>query len=179
MRLFVAIGLPPELQRHLAELRIELPGARWVRPEQLHLTLAFLGEVGEERLEPLCRELAAVSFVPFRLVFDRLGCFPHPRSPRVIWIGVSSCPPLERLATKVRVAVVAGGMALEERSFTAHVTLARLREPAPAAAVDSFLRQSLQQRLQETTVTEFLLMQSLLSRQGAVHQVLRRFTGTV
>lgn len=172
MRLFVAIALPEPVQQQLAQLRRELAGARWVRPEQLHLTLAFLGEVAEERLEQLTAALGSIRYQPFALQFDRLGCFPNQRHPRVVWIGLQPNPELQRLAQAVQAAVTACGISLEERPFHPHITLARLKQADPRQLAALLTQQP---ALPEVAVATFLLFQSRLSVQGAEHRVLRRF----
>jgi len=174
MRLFVAIELPVQLQSKLAAMRHEIPGARWVPAAQLHLTLAFLGEVAQERLDDLRAALAEVRQAPFELSFDRLDCFPHQRNPRVIWIGFEPQPALVRLAEQITTAVTSCGIPLEERSFNAHITLARLKEPV-AHEVARFLATPPYDEPPQLVVREFVLFQSRLSSQGAQHTPLRRF----
>lgn len=173
MRLFVAIELPEAVQRKLSQLRQELSGARWVRSEQLHLTLAFLGEVSEQQLGQLSEALGHICYERFTLRFDRLGCFPGQRHPRVLWIGLQSNPSLRQLAQQVQTAITACGIALEERPFAPHITLARFKD-ANSQQVAALLAQQ-QPVLPDVRVEEFLLFQSRLSAQGAEHRVLRRF----
>lgn len=174
MRLFVAIDLPDPQRRLLAAVRGELPGLRWVRPEQLHLTLAFLGEVQQETCAPLSSLLAQVNFAPFRLDFGRLGCFPSRGLPRVLWVGLQPQPQLLQLARSVSSAAVSCGLALEARPFFPHITLARCKEP-DRQAVTALLDSQLLEELPPFWVQEFLLFESRLTSQGAVHQVLQRY----
>jgi len=174
MRLFVAIELPDQLKARLAAMRTEIAGARWVAAEQLHLTLAFLGEVAQERLEALCATLAEVRQAPFELHFDKLGCFSHHRNPRVLWIGFEQQPALLQLAEQINRAVISCGIPLEERPFNAHITLARLKQTA-GGEVAPFLAVPPNGELPHLAVREFVLFQSLLTAQGALHKPLRQF----
>lgn len=148
MRLFLAIPLPAPLVAAISEverrLRPALPGWRWVRPEGVHLTLRFLGEVPEadvDRQRQAWR--AAASGVPgFRVEVGGIGVFPSERRPRVLWIGVREASPGRRLpdlAAAVETAAVGLGFPGEEHPFQPHLTLARAapagrpRAPAPDA----------------------------------------------
>src|SRR5512133_4052691 len=145
MRLFIAIELPADLKMTLGQLRVEIQGARWVPAEQIHLTLAFLGEVAETDVEWLTRALAGIQTNEFRLCFSGTGCFPTRHRPRVLWIGLEPHARLQELAGKVRETVIACGIAQEERPFSPHITLARLKQIEPEGA-DAFLDQPLQQK---------------------------------
>lgn len=173
MRLFIAIELPAELKAALGRLRAEIAGARWVPGEQIHLTLAFLGEVAEERLEQLTAALARIQSSPFRLSFSGTGCFPDHRRPRVLWIGLEPEAHLQQLAAQTHAALLACGIPQEERPFSPHITLARLKM-APPGAADRFLHQQ-KQTLSPFAVQEFTLFQSRLTPQGALHTPLRVF----
>lgn len=174
MRLFVAIELPDELKKGLARLRTDIPGARWVPAEQIHLTLAFLGETDGEITERLKAGLAMIQADAFELSWGGLGCFPDWRRPRVVWAGVKPEPNLFRLAAAVHQAVRATGINLEERPFSPHITLARLKLPT-AAELGLFLGQQRRLTLQRFSVQEFTLFQSSLTSQGAVHSPIRIF----
>ena len=148
MRLFVAL-VPPAAVRealvHAAESgRAELPRARWVRAEHLHLTLVFLGEVDVASEAPLVTALAErVGATPrFRARLTAAGAFP-PRGPvRVIWAGLEPAPELAGLAAAARAAVADAGLASDDKPFLAHLTLARCPQPWPPetrAALDPLL----------------------------------------
>lgn len=174
MRLFIAIDLPAELKRILWMLRCDLPGARWVPPEQMHLTLAFLGEVGEEKIGSLSDELLQIRHLPFSLSFTSPGCFPNRQHPRVLWVGLAPQPRLTQLAAAVQAAILACGLPVEERPFSPHLTLARLKIPGPRK-VEVFLDQSLPAFLPVWPVEEFTLFASRLTPSGAEHLPLARF----
>ena len=168
MRLFIAIEIPDDLKKMIGRLRVEIPGARWVQAEQIHLTLAFLGEVDEPTFELLSEELGRVKVPEFRLCFSDVGCFPDRHRPRVLWIGLEPQPRLQALAAMVREAVRSCGIHQEERPFSPHITLARLKLPHSREA-DAFLDQPHKQKLPPFLVREFTLFQSRLTAQGAVH----------
>lgn len=174
MRLFIAIELPTGLKNELDRLRTDIPGARWVPREQLHLTLAFLGEVDEETAGRLIAQLATIRADSFTLTFSGIGSFPDRQRPRVVWIGVKTEPNLHRLAAAVRQSVLAAGIFLENRPFSPHLTLARLKLPA-AAELGAFLERQSRIFLKAFPVQEFTLFQSRLTSQGAVHNPVRRF----
>ena len=87
-RLFVAIALPEPVRAALVALAQPLPGVAWTRPEQLHLTLRFIGDVPAEKIERVTAHLTAVSVEPFLLPVEDVGAFPPKGPPRVVWIGV-------------------------------------------------------------------------------------------
>jgi len=174
MRLFIATDLPEPVRNRFARLRSDIPGTRWVAPEQLHLTLAFLGEVDASGCEQLQAELAKIEADSFTLHFGRTGCFPHPRNPRVLWIGLRPEPSLLRLAQLVREAVLLRGIPQEEHPFTPHITLARCRQSA-VKEVGSFLARQTGLEGEAVMVREFILFQSVLTVKSALHTPLKRF----
>jgi 2'-5' RNA ligase len=176
MRLFIAIELPDEVKALLGRLRVgDIPGARWVPVEQIHLTLAFLGEVDDDTLKLLLMALADIQAPDFDLRFSGTGCFPDRRRPRVLWVGLEPEPLLSSLASLVHDAVLACGIPQEERSFSAHITLARLRFPASREAA-YFLDQPKQIEIPPVSVRDFILFQSLLTPKGAIHTPVKRFS---
>lgn len=174
MRLFIAIDLPEPVRNRLADLRADIPGARWVTPEQLHLTLAFLGEVDESSSEQLQAELAKIRSGAFILRFGRAGCFPHPRNPRILWVGLQPEPRLLQLAQLVRETALSCGIPQEERPFAPHITLARCRQPA-VKEVGGFLARQTGLEGERVMVREFILFQSVLTAKSALHTPLKRF----
>lgn len=174
MRLFIAIELPDNLKTALSRLRWGIPGARWVPMEQLHLTLAFLGEVEETTAGELGEALALIQISPFRLCFSGTGCFPNRHRPRILWAGVEPHQRLTHLAAKVHEAVLACGIPQEDRPFSPHITLARLKFPA-VREVDAFLAMPQKQKLPPFPVREITLFQSRLAAHGAVHIPIRIF----
>lgn len=174
MRLFIAIELPEEIKRILGKLRSDIPGARWVPQEQLHLTLSFLGELEEAALQRLTGALSALRAPGFELRFGGSGCFPNPRRARVLWVGLEPQPLLDKLAVKVRKTVLSCDIPQDERPFSAHITLARLKQPA-GAEVTAFLEQAKKQKLPSLRVREFILFQSSLTPRGAIHTAIGKF----
>ena len=132
LRLFVAIRVPAEVQRALAaeQRRQEDAGARlrWVRPESIHLTLVFLGNVAEERVPAIERavQATAAEVAPFDLAVRGLGCFPPHGRPRVLWAGLEGgLDALHALQQGIDRRLRRAGFTLEERAFRPHLTLGR------------------------------------------------------
>lgn len=174
MRLFIAIEIPEDLKKWLARLRVDIPGCRWTALEQIHLTLAFLGEVDEARLEGLTAALARIRTPEFSLRLVGTGCFPGRQHPRVLWVGVEREPRLEALAARVRTALLAQGIPQEERHFSAHITLARLKLAKPSECA-AFLDQHRNLKLPPFSVRDFRLFQSRLTPHSAEHIPLKTF----
>jgi 2'-5' RNA ligase len=140
LRLFVAIHVPPEVQDALAAEQRRLATAgiamRWIRPEGIHLTLAFLGNVDEVRISAIEDSMlnAAATGAPFQIEVRGLGAFPPRGAPRVLWAGVAGdLDDLRRLQHHVDGRLRAAGFALEDRPFSPHLTLARAADRSPAA----------------------------------------------
>lgn len=160
MRLFVGLALPIHLKVRLAPLMIGLPGARWVPPENLHLTLRFIGEVDEREAALLDEALSTIERPPFELQVAGCGIFAQRRGPEAVWTGVASTPPLVDLQAAIERAAVRAGLAPEEKRFRPHITLARLKD-VPAPRLQAFVAGH--NLFKETvTIEEFSLFSSKL-----------------
>lgn len=151
-RTFIALELDGSLQRYLGEIirrmAQELPDLRWVDPAGIHLTLAFLGALNDERLAEAMRatERAAREVSPFEYRLARSGLFGSARQPRVIWIGIDEpSGNLQLLHKQLNLELVQHGFEVDTRPFSPHLTLARIKRP---------LRQEEQQRLQRLLTVE-------------------------
>jgi len=160
MRLFVGLALPQPLKDRLAPLMTGLPGARWVPPENLHLTLRFIGEVDEREAATLDEALSGVQRAPFGLQVSGCGIFAQRRGPEAVWVGVASTPPLVDLQAAIERAAVRSGLAPEEKRFRPHITLARLKD-SPQPRLQAFVAGH--NLFRETvTIEEFTLFSSKL-----------------
>lgn len=129
MRIFVGLDIDEEIRgrigQFMSEVRPLSPGAKWVRPESLHVTLKFIGERPADSVEEIKAALARVQEQPVQIAFRGYGFFPAPRSARVFWIGIEAGLELAQLAVHVDQATANVGVAKEDRSFNPHLTLAR------------------------------------------------------
>ena len=174
-RLFIALTLPPAVREVLAALAQPLPGVNWTRPEQLHVTLRFLGDVPVEQIEPMMGRLAKVQVAPFILPVEGVGTFPPNRPPRVLWIGTGSGHPrLFQLRQRIDDALLASGLQVDVRTFHPHVTLARCTENA-APAVTHWVHTHRETAAPPFRVEAFDLYSSDLQPNGAVHTLTRSF----
>lgn len=169
MRLFVAIDLPDDIRQSVADICRGLPGVRWLPPEQLHLTLRFIGEADDAVNAALRRGLAKIALPPFTLALNGADCFPSPRRPRVLWVGLNGGEPLTQLQQEVEAAAVAAGLPPEERPFSPHITLARLRDHREDD-VGPFLARNASFASGPFTVDAFHLYSSTLTAKGAIHR---------
>ncbi len=133
MRLFVALDLPWPHRQRLADLAIGLPGARWVDPENYHITLRFIGETQRHVAEEIDLALATLRGRGFDLALAGVGTINRAgnKAGRVsaLWAGVERNPALEHLQNKIETALQRAGLPPERRRFLPHVTLARLDQP--------------------------------------------------
>jgi 2'-5' RNA ligase len=175
-RLFIALTLPPGVRATLAHLAQPLPGVTWSRPDQLHVTLRFLGEVAtDDLLERVTKRLATVQVAPFILPIEGIGTFPPNRPPRILWIGTGSGHPrLFQLRQRVDDALLAAGLPLEVRTFHPHITLARCTGDA-APALTHWVHARRDAVAPPFRVEAFDLYASELRPTGAVHTLRHRF----
>ena len=175
MRLFIATSFPEAVLRPLNErvatLKSKLPRASWVRPETQHLTFAFLGEQEEslvDRLQVPCGKA-------FEANFRGCGFFPNRRHARVGWVGVDPAGEFVALAGKIRGAVTAAGVELDQNEFRPHLTVMRIRDHWPPLSIDTFENALREYRSAPFAVDHVTLYVSRLSPDGAVHTPLRQF----
>jgi 2'-5' RNA ligase len=168
-RLFVSIELPRSVTKRLAELDPHLRGVRWLAPEQMHLTLSFLGNVPENIEDKLKQNLAAIEWKAFFLPLIGLGAFPGKGRPNVIWIGVGSGHPhLFQVHKRVQEAALAADLEPDLRSFHPHVTVARCRDVSPEA-IRPFLKAHAAFDAGMIHVESFCLNSSELTPAGSVY----------
>jgi 2'-5' RNA ligase len=183
IRAFIAIPLPPETVAQLTPLVEELRAvcrkagieAAWSRPEGWHLTLKFLGPVAQDRIAPLIDRLPACAtrHAPFEIELKGYGAFPTGRRPRVLWIGLETdrgAAELGALATTIEEMTAALGHSAEERPYSAHLTVARIRTPPRSVqTLTAWLDQHHADRLATMRVERIALMRSDARPGGSVY----------
>lgn len=175
IRLFVGLPLPERTRERLAGLAHGLAGARWVSPENYHLTLRFIGEVDEGTAADIDEALDHVVAKPFPLALDGLGSFGRGHRQHTLWVGVERCEGLSHLQAKVESAVVRAGQKAEDRKFSPHVTLARLGNELGAEKLARFVEANALFRDGPFQVDRFCLYESVLGKGGAVYHELRSY----
>ena len=172
MRLFIAVQLPSELtDRAAALLPAALPAVRPVRPELMHVTLAFLGWTPDGQLERVidATRAAAAGHQPVHLAFATAGRFPAEGKPKVVWLGTGEgSGPLAALAASVTTELRRALLNLDDRAFAPHLTLARVRPEAsgPEARTITAAIEALRVPDLRARVDRIAVMESVLSPKG-------------
>ncbi|MAF85574.1 MAG: RNA 2',3'-cyclic phosphodiesterase [Dehalococcoidales bacterium] len=180
-RSFIAIELPDELKTGLSRLQAQLktvnmPWVKWVNPDSIHLTLKFLGNVAIDRTDEITGaiETATRGISPFVLQVKTPGVFPNLRRVQVVWVGIGGeVDKLNRLQQQIESNLAQLGFAPESRSFTPHLTLARLSDRASPDERQRFGQLIADTRFEEAytvKVGAINLMKSQLTREGAIHR---------
>jgi 2'-5' RNA ligase len=168
-RLFVSIDLPDSIKGALVALDPNLRGVRWLRAEQMHLTLGFLGDVAEKAEAKLRETLATIKVAPFFLPVSGIGTFPVKGWPKIVWIGVGTAHPhLFQLHKRVQDATLAAGLEPDLRPWHPHITLARCRDVS-AESVRPFLKTRAEFDAGMIHVESFSLNSSALTSDGSVY----------
>lgn len=185
MRLFIAIEIAPairdKLTAFISELKPTIANASWARPEGLHITLKFLGNVQDEKHAAIESALNTVKAERFSLAIANIGIFPNPRSPRVLWAGIDSGAELASLAAKIDDVLNPLGFERERRAFSPHVTLARFKDGKGKPKLDAVLSSASNPEgariwpFGTMAATHFHLYESKLSPQGARYSKLASF----
>jgi 2'-5' RNA ligase len=180
MRAFIAIDLPEPVHAALAEaqkgFRSACRDARWARPEGIHLTLKFLGEISDAPAKQVVEALAQIgAFEPIAVEVKGFGFFPQAHRPRVFWAGVAAPPALAELAARVERYMEKIGFAREDRAFAPHLTLARFQVPRPQPELEAAISARADSSLGKFEASEFFLFESKLSPQGAHYRKVMRF----
>ena len=190
LRTFIAIDVPPAVHDTIARIQNRFKSlgvhASWVKPGNIHLTLKFLGDTDPDRIPGIQNKLTETlaSFAPFRMSLDSAGVFPNTKHPRVLWVGLKDEKgALETLQTAIEQALESVGFPLEQRPFSPHLTLARIKSlkeiKSPKGKKE--LKDELDAVNQEGIgshpfdVGEIKLYESQLTPKGSIYTVLANF----
>ena len=179
MRLFVAIDLPPAVIASLESLLARLqPTAHinWSSIENLHITTKFIGEWPEDRLSELTAALRTLPPRPaIAIAIEKLGFFPNPHAPRVFWAGVHGGDALTQLARETEDALATLGIAKEQRPYSPHLTLARIKTPGKQPALLQAVANLPSLDFGRFTADRFFLYRSKTAPSGSVYTKLAEF----
>lgn len=168
VRLFVGVELPEDVRERLASLCAGVPGARWVPPENMHLSLRFIGEVAGDEAEDIFHALAAVRPRAFDISLAGVGHFETGNEVRALWVGVERNAELVALRDRVESALGRVGLPRDGRRFTPHVTLARLKD-TPLHRASAFLAHHSLFRAGPIAVDHFTLFSSFHQGTGPIY----------
>ena len=168
IRLFVAIPLPERVRTQLSMLQSGLQGARWIKPENIHLTLRFIGEVRNDLAGDIDMALSEITAPAFEVALEGIDSFSRGKHPHTLWVGVAKSEPLMRLQAKIEKALVDTGLDPEDRKFTPHITIARLRD-ARKHRVEAWAGEHGGFRSAPFQADRFVLFSSFLKSEGAVY----------
>lgn len=171
-RLFVALAAPRPLARALSAFQQGWEEARWVPPSNLHLTLAFPGDVEVDAVPELVQKLAGIEQAPFLI---RLSAFRLMAHGRALALTARPSAEMERLHEAVQAALTESGMATEQREFHPHVTLARFRRMVARDRFAAYISSLSLKRLPRWQAQEFTLFESFLGPKGAAYVPLATF----
>lgn len=180
VRAFIAIELPGSIKSALSQLqdnlkRSEHTSVKWVDTGSIHLTLKFLGNIATETIPELTKVLseAARGITPFHLKLGEMGVFPNLRAPRVVWVGLrGETATLSVLQENIESALIPLGFPPENRAFSPHLTLGRVREkasPGERRSLGQAVASSKVASMEPFPVDSLSLMRSTLTREGAVY----------
>jgi len=180
MRLFVALEIPETVSEKLAALqehmRAENTGLRWVRPENFHVTLKFIGEATGDELEEIKSELRGVRPEgPVRATFRGLGYSWYARRGGVFWVTMEVTETMKMLAAQINRRLERLGMAAEEREFLPHLTLARFRRPGALPDIRTAVVEYAGRDFGSLLAEEFHLIESKLGRGGSKYSIVASF----
>lgn len=182
VRAFIAIELNDQVKQAIREFQDQLKplgcDISWVKPENIHLTLKFLGDVKPKMIAPLTGALAEVcrGIQPIQTQLTELGVFPDIRRPRVLWAGLEDTGgKLTRLTTAVEDALGHIGFKKEIRPFQAHITVGRIRTNRKLPVLIQELQSYVLPAAHEEIILSFTLFKSTLTSQGPIYEKLKEF----
>jgi len=181
MRCFIAIDIPDTLRENLANsleiLHKRLSSAKWVAPQNYHISLSFLGEINDESLNRLRKiiQTAVGGISHFTINIKGTGVFGKIESPRVLWAGVEYCEPLLLLQSNLTVLLNENSFPVEDRKYSPHLTLARFSRPERSQYLGEWLDKFKYYNFGKVEVKAILLMQSILQSRGPIYHMVESF----
>lgn len=153
-------------------------GVSWANPEQIHLTIKFLGDIESDKIESVARQLekAAEGIQPFTLSAAGVGGFPNERTPRVIWVGINGSGELAALQSRIDEGLAAIGFEKETRPFKPHLTLCRVRSVYDGRIIGEAVKDLEYDINMDFGADSFILFRSVLKPGGAEHTIVKRIS---
>lgn len=184
MRLFIAVNISSETRNKISRIQSVLKkkyvGVKWTPPENLHLTLKFLGEVDDSGKDLISEKLrqAVVGLKKFGIDFEKIGVFPNETGPRVLWLGIGEGKTgLENLAKKIESLSAETAVACfekEKKPFSAHLTLGRFKKSETNEKLFDIVKKPPIEKISDA-VESVYLMKSILTPRGPVYEVVEKF----
>jgi 2'-5' RNA ligase len=180
-RIFIAIKIVPEdrLLKLISSLRTGLNGERikWTELENIHLTIAFLGDTEEEKIKSIQKMLIGKckGFGQFELILRGTGLFRNISDPRVIWTGIAPSEDLVRLNNDIKNGLGEAGIPIEDRPFNPHLTLGRIKHVGDKSSLKTLLDKFSDIEIQKLAVNEVILYESILKQTGPVYKPIGKY----
>lgn len=181
MRLFIALELSEEQRRELAlfqaRFKSNFSGVRWVKPEGMHLTLKFIGETDQARVESISDVMDSVvrSEQPFNTVYSGCGVFPAPGKARILWVGLNRGAEITtEIAERLDSSLSGQGFKKEKQQFKPHLTIGRIRQSLESKLINEFLNSGDDFHTSPALVNSITLFRSNLTSHGAFYTVVCR-----
>ncbi len=171
MRAFIAIDIPNEVKEYLSSLQKHIMHGKFSYAKDFHITMKFLGEMGEDDAMEVCRRLDGIAFGKFETALDAIGFFPDGRHPRVVWIGTDGKENFHRLHSEIENALA--GMFAKEH-FVSHITLARVKSVEDGGKFLEDLGKA-EIRKMKFSIDRISLKKSTLTPQGPVYEDIKEF----
>ena len=178
MRLFIATDLSEEVKQEIERIKQPFAGIKGVKPvrkENIHVTLKFLGEVYEDKVDQIKDALAHITFEPFYMSLNKIGCFPDEKRIRVLWVDAEPAKPLADLKKKIDAALP--NFIDDYKEFNVHLTFARIKYFASKDDKKKMLEllTNIQVEKKEFYIDKFKLYQSTLTPEGSIFKVLESY----
>ena len=180
IRTFLALDISSELTGALFNVQKKLikntTGVKWVKPENIHLTLKFLGAIQKKRVEVVCSVIGQIAseFALFNFTVGGLGAFPSSRNPKVIWAGINPNKNLIVLRDKIESVLLSVGVPKEKRPFSPHLTIGRLKDSKGKNSLRQVLDELKHEQLGTFETSRIVFYKSDLLPTGSVHYILKK-----
>jgi 2'-5' RNA ligase len=181
VRAFISIEIPDDIknsiEKAIGELKLILPHIKWVDKKNLHITLKFLGWVEDRKIDNLIDSVTdlAKGFGTIKVGFSGFGVFPDTRHPRVIWVGITEGgDKVKELAEKIEEGLSKEGYREEERGFSPHLTIGRIKEKIDAEALTGFIKENEKASFGGFVAKNVSMMKSTLMRSGPVYEEVKQ-----
>ncbi len=182
MRVFLAIDIDESIKNELNKMINKLKrlgaNARWVKPDNAHITIKFFGEISEEEIALIRKEIkeAVFSVFPFNIKIENLGFFPERgKSPRVLWAGISVGKELKDLYTELNKRFSKIGFPEEHREFKPHLTLCRIKNSSGISGLKKGVLENINYVFGNIYVEKIILYKSILTPKGPLYSVIEEF----